>query len=246
VKKSYFLIGSLIGLSLGVSGIVVWSSFIKVDSDSVEDSYALSKDQINAEQNLYSTQMSSQLKNLTNKIESINQQVGGRISALQRQFQDEILTINQNIDIFQDALDEINDELSSFSLMSSDNVIEHADLDHSEQVTPELMEEASENFQAINYVNQFESEAVDPSWAQWAIAEIGNSIETHNLAGSTLVSTDCRSTLCRIEVSFDDQVARDASLGSFPLIVPWDSHGFAYIDEQSGGNAVLFVAREGE
>ncbi len=92
---------------------------------------------------------------------------------------------------------------------------------------------------------QLQYEEPDPGWSYWAQNEILNSINNKQYVGVNVIANDCRSTMCRFQIQFDNTEIRDTALGDIPTLVPWDSQGFFHADEDDPLNLVLYVSREG-
>lgn len=58
--------------------------------------------------------------------------------------------------------------------------------------------------------------------------------------------TECRSTVCRVDVEFSDARAELEGIPFLPTLIPWSGESYVQTDPTGEGNtAVLFVAREG-
>jgi len=90
-------------------------------------------------------------------------------------------------------------------------------------------------------------EAVDRDFSDQARADIDAAVG--NLAGSgvRLVSTDCRTTLCRIEVWSTDIEAMGEFLDGFPAALGWSTDTRMDTQDSAGGGVVatLFMTRNG-
>lgn len=115
----------------------------------------------------------------------------------------------------------------------------------------EALEEPAEDRTYIDfYANQLQAESVDYAWQGQAQAAIEQRIEegiaARALEGATLVSTECRTTVCKIELQFEDEAVRDRGYGSIPLFLPWDGQAYFHQSETDPNSVILYVAREGE
>jgi hypothetical protein len=91
-----------------------------------------------------------------------------------------------------------------------------------------------------------EYEAKDPAWAAWAQDEFQRSIESSQVAGATLLETDCRATMCRFDFSFEDDESRDQAIQELFFLVPWNGELFFHGDPEDDLRTVFYAAREGE
>ena len=90
-------------------------------------------------------------------------------------------------------------------------------------------------------------EAVDRDFSDQAQADIGAAITDLGHSDVRLVSTDCRTTLCRLEVWSTDIEAMGAFLDSFPAALGWSTDMRMDTQVSAGGGMVttLFVTRNG-
>lgn len=104
-------------------------------------------------------------------------------------------------------------------------------------------EEAMDRLGVIE--DSFRNEKRDQSWASGMITKLDSTFRDGNFAGTKLVSTDCRTTFCRMEVSHENA---DSS-SNFELIrrqVP-GSYYMQHLepDENGQSRTVAFFVREG-
>jgi hypothetical protein len=89
-------------------------------------------------------------------------------------------------------------------------------------------------------------EAVDRDFSGQAQADIDAAIGNLG-SGVRLMSTDCRTTLCRLEVWSTDLAAMGEFLDSFPAALGWSTDMRMETQEDAGGGVVttLFMTRNG-
>ena len=104
--------------------------------------------------------------------------------------------------------------------------------------------QAAEMFSELQ--TRLDSDPLDAQTGEWASDQIRAGIESRMGDGTRLTGTECRTSMCRIEMQFDDEITRDEMLGQVPDTVPWDSQGFFYADPADPLNLVVFVGREGQ
>jgi hypothetical protein len=90
-------------------------------------------------------------------------------------------------------------------------------------------------------------EAVDRDFRDRAQADIDAAIADLGSAGVQLVSTDCRTTLCRLEVWSTDIEAMGAFFDDFPALLGWNTDMRMDTQQGAGGGVVttLFMTRDG-
>jgi hypothetical protein len=104
-------------------------------------------------------------------------------------------------------------------------------------VTPEPATEVDDHFQ---------SEIVDTGWDVMAEAAIQSAFANRSPTGVTITSTDCRGTVCRVEVEFGNTRFRLEEVPFLPMLMPWAGQSYVHSDAASGTNtATLYMAREG-
>ena len=87
-------------------------------------------------------------------------------------------------------------------------------------------------------------EHADPGWASAAQLALQEAFHSEAMAGLRLVQADCRTSLCRLELSLDGQMFAGDTFEQLIHFAPWDGQGFAQIDEASAA-AVVYLSREG-
>lgn len=87
------------------------------------------------------------------------------------------------------------------------------------------------------------TEPVDASWAKPAEASIAKGAGT--VDGLSLERVECRSSLCRIEVTFANLEARDTGTRGLAHAVPWETVAFYRAAPDDPKRMVMYVAREG-
>jgi ActR/RegA family two-component response regulator len=91
----------------------------------------------------------------------------------------------------------------------------------------------------------FDDQATDPEWAQRAEKAMFDSTASPAFRGAELEEAECRRTLCRAVVTFEDHHARER----FPQVIdlepwtPWTHGGF--VRDHEDGKIEVFVVREG-
>ncbi len=61
-----------------------------------------------------------------------------------------------------------------------------------------------------------------------------------------LGSADCRSTFCRMEVSFENVGEREDLLRMVLNAMPWSGEAFVYVEGPKSTTAVVFLAKDGQ
>lgn len=94
---------------------------------------------------------------------------------------------------------------------------------------------------------EVDAEPRDTRWSREAVEAIRGTLATPDFAGSSVDDVDCRSTLCRLEVSHQDDTARETFAGTFPMKRPELENGTLLKTESPDGKVrtIAFFARQG-
>jgi hypothetical protein len=175
------------------------------------------------------------------------QAVTAELAAVQRQHGEALATLRQQQETQLAALQQRLERLFTAQRALTrrfDNSARRAASDEDAPLSPD----AASAEQATEQVTQtHEAQAVDPTWSTQAQTAIEQSFQKYGaeIPEAVLLDTECRTTVCRMEVAFETDSTRDDVLMRLPHMIPWNAHGLLHVDPQS--NTVLFyVAREGE
>jgi hypothetical protein len=88
-------------------------------------------------------------------------------------------------------------------------------------------------------------EAIDPEWAPSAQKVLKETFQQEALSGMYLVDADCRTSLCRMEVVFDETLAPEDGFRMLTDNSPWQGQGFVRIGTDEDPSIMVYLAREG-
>jgi hypothetical protein len=115
---------------------------------------------------------------------------------------------------------------------------------------PQTREEHAEQLRLMNETRaeecdqKFGAEARDPTWSNAATALLRERFSGQELSALT-ISSDCKSTLCRIDFSFSDPEAGRIAVGKMTSEHPWShSQFFTHFDLESK-RGFAYLSREG-
>jgi hypothetical protein len=114
------------------------------------------------------------------------------------------------------------------------------------ELTPEeeLEREAAQTQAQIEFLDRsLFAERIDPAWADSARRALDEALQDEKMRGLTLVSQECRTTLCRLELHLDSSLSPAQAFHNLAQHSQWWGAGFVRIDE--AGSAVVYLAREG-
>lgn len=86
------------------------------------------------------------------------------------------------------------------------------------------------------------SEKSDAAWANTAQLALQTRLQKEALPGVQMVEAECRTTLCRMELSLDGSIPQDNFRNLIDL-APWSGQSLIQIDTETG-LAVMYLARE--
>jgi hypothetical protein len=95
---------------------------------------------------------------------------------------------------------------------------------------------------------RFLQESDDPTWSRDTETSIAQVLMSAAFEGSHLLATDCRTTLCQVEMSHESAVAREGFVDNFPFTLSFDTEVFYHYIEDGGSmpRTVMYVARAGQ
>ena len=88
----------------------------------------------------------------------------------------------------------------------------------------------------------------DPTWSQRTEMDITTLLHGEGMEGSRVLSTDCQSTVCRVEVEHEDVSAQGQFMDHLPMEPPFDGEMvFHRVDDGlSAPRTLVYVARQGQ
>lgn len=114
------------------------------------------------------------------------------------------------------------------------------------ELTPEeeLEREAAQTQAQIEFLDRsLFAERIDPAWADSARRALDEALQNEKMSGLTLVSQECRTTLCRLELHLDGSLSPAQAFHNLAQHSQRWGAGFVRID--NAGSAVVYLAKEG-
>lgn len=87
------------------------------------------------------------------------------------------------------------------------------------------------------------AEESDSDWASSANLTLHEAFQSEDMKGLALVGVECRTTICRLELSLDN-ASPEESFHHLVHLTPWQGQKFFRINEEKG-EAMVYLAREG-
>lgn len=88
------------------------------------------------------------------------------------------------------------------------------------------------------------AEESDSDWASSANLALHEAFQSEDMKGVALVGVECRTTICRLELSLDNSAYPEDSFYHLVHVTPWQGQKLFRINEENG-EAVVYLAREG-
>jgi hypothetical protein len=87
----------------------------------------------------------------------------------------------------------------------------------------------------------------DPAWSQKAEMDIATLLHSDVMEGSHVLSADCRSTLCQVEVAHEDASAQSWLVNNLPMEPPFDGEMLVRQigDDLLAPHTLIYLARQG-
>jgi hypothetical protein len=89
------------------------------------------------------------------------------------------------------------------------------------------------------------AEASDPTWTDAAEQSLQDVFQLEEGTGFHLVHTECRTTLCRLELSLDGSLSPEESFHHLVHLMPWPGQSFVHFEDGESATAVVYLTREG-
>jgi len=122
-----------------------------------------------------------------------------------------------------------------------------ASTDASELTPEDEIEQADEKMwaQADVIEDAIQMEDTDPEWSRAATNELDNAYRSEAMVGAELVSAECRTTLCRMELVLNGSKPAEETFRSLIDLAPWEGQGFVQMDDGEYAQAIVYFSREG-
>jgi hypothetical protein len=133
----------------------------------------------------------------------------------------------------QQALNQQVDDLIPLSTDSDDEPLtqDNAEIERTETAA----ERAAETH---------ETQEIDVAWSAQAESSINETFHAYKIPGAILLDTECRRTVCRIEIAYESEDQRDEVFVNLPHVIPWSTSGLMHFDPENQ-TVVFYAAREG-
>jgi len=179
------------------------------------------------------------LQTVKAKLAAVQRQQGEALAALRQQQETKLAALEQRLERLFTAQQALTQQSDSPALRT--DTTEDASLTTADDGAARA-EQA-----AVQVTQTHTAQAVDPTWSAQAETAIAQSFLRHGkeIPEAVLLDTECRTTVCRMEVAFENDVTRNQVLLHLPHMIPWNSQGFLHVDAQTK-TVLFYVAREGE
>lgn len=168
-------------------------------------------------------------------IEILNQQING----LQQKQKELFEKIDGLVEVFKD-FDEKQNKESSGQLNFEPNEEKYDMYYRSDE---EIIQNRNESYQ-MDMANQ----EIDGAWREHAHGKVESMFDDESFSDSSIVSVDCRSTLCELDLSHENESAAENFMEEFPAHMAWNNESFIETKKQSDGSirTKIYFSRDGQ
>jgi hypothetical protein len=89
-------------------------------------------------------------------------------------------------------------------------------------------------------------EEIDKLWRLETERLIAGNITNNAPEGTSLLSSECKSTFCRIELAFRDVDSRERFVLKSAMLPPWNTSAFFWVKDPEDTEVVFYFSREGQ
>lgn len=157
----------------------------------------------------------------------------------------QLARVDQDQESSGDKINRIADKINRAGLDGSAVPAASDDKADSAPLTPEEegQREAARTQAEIGLLEgTLRAEKPDPAWASTAQLALSETFQREAIPGARLVGAECRTTLCRMDLSLDGSTPED-SFRHMTYLAPWSGQSLVQIDTEAGV-AVMYLARE--
>ena len=170
---------------------------------------------------------------------------------LQAQSSKQMLANKTQISQLEQQLTQINKNLNQLMAAQGnqqDNISQAYELE--DVITGATVEEPIEDRQFVDHfasylANEVGSVEDDQESTSKIEQSLEAELESRKITGVSLLSTECKATLCKIELVFDNETTREIYTGLGTSIIPWDGQAFYHQSESEPNTMIYYVAKEG-
>ena len=192
----------------------------------------------------YETEMKAQKANL-NSLPNIEQFVQAKLSK-------QILSNKSEISQVAQQLTQLKNNINQLMLAQGNEQANLSEPDIlEEKITPGVtIEEPVEDRQFVDhFASYLANEVTNLENDQESTSKIEQSfdaaLESKKITGVSLLSSECKATLCKVELGFDDEATRERYSDMGTSIIPWDGQAFFHQSEAEPNTMIYYVAKEG-
>jgi len=157
----------------------------------------------------------------------------------------ELDVLKRDIVELQETLQRLAAEKEALSAEQDQMLQRREDEDTTKQPVEETQtEEQKADFLAHQFELKYSAQGDDPDWSQETEQSIQGLFVEDRFSGTDLVAVDCQTSMCRLELSYESDEARESFLSQAPTTAPLNTEGYFHVAEDRK-TTVVYVAREG-
>lgn len=184
-------------------------------------------------------------------LHSENTDISSEDVSMKSYFSDtKILDLNRQVGDLNYQIDLLKAQIDQLKRSEDDKSIASEQKPESDEVQDSLdqqglIEQASnQTLQQMSMIDEnFNSQVMDPHWSQNAMSRLQNAFENQDLAGHDLLDMECKSSICKLNVTH----ANDADVSSFRQNLRdqvSDVFTAGAIHPGDGGGSVVYMATD--
>lgn len=118
-----------------------------------------------------------------------------------------------------------------------------------QQAADPVLEEQKSKREVSDRLNQLElaiqQQDTDPSWSDFANEQIATVVSSGDFSGSNVITSDCRSSFCSLDVQHEDQESMEKFMNTFSAKLGWNNSAGQFQIIEQGDQYVtrLYVSR---
>lgn len=240
----------IIGLGLFISGVLV--SYMLIATPDHELISQIFDEEFNKRSSHFQGMRGQ--SDIEKKVARIESSLNSLLSATEQGTTDSIGESNLTLSILA-KLNALEKQINSFESGSSNNTVAETSVDSNENngdPLKSLLAEDSSPSNSQGLEQDFQTEEQDPQWSVAVNDKIKNALEKirqDSNISSSIIAMDCKTTLCRVELTYDDK--EDMGLVELNLMdslhgeIEESSSNFVKDSDGNTSSIVYYFARKG-
>jgi len=189
-------------------------------------------------------------------------QLNNELTSENDQLEKEVDSLKQQQELLFSRMEEMSQQISELSAsLDSALTLRHTDIDTADNGDLNVLgavqnqehhnqnHEISKQEKLMLLEEAFYDEDTEDGWSSVALDEITSSLDTLEdkiKNGVSLSHAECHSTICRLEINFDDENADKEFYINFAMALAWNTTAFhERLDSPGENRSVIYLSRDG-